>query len=151
MSCDPDAILDYLDDLLPPEERQLLERHLLECDACARLHRQQQIVDRVVVQEMVEDEIAPLTDDEMEGLLVGLPPQQASWKDRVAHFAPRVGLALAAAAAAAFLLVPRPVVDPSPHPVAIHEAPPQERVEMRLDTGDPKIQVVWVMDRNLQL
>ena len=149
MSCDPDAILDYLDGLLPPEERQLVEQHLQECDTCGSLLRQQQVVDRVVVQELVADEVTPLTDAEMESLLAGVP--RMTWRDRVVHLAPRVGLAVAAAAVAAFLLVPRPVVDPAPHPVATHEAPAQERLEMRLSTGNPTIQVVWVMDRNLQL
>jgi len=151
MSCDPDAILDYLDGGLSPVERERLERHMQQCEACARLLEQQQIVDQAVVRDLREDVPERLSDAEMESLLSALPRPEVPWRDRLIHVVPRAGLVLAAAAAVAFLLVPRPAVDPGPRPDVLLEPPVQDRVELRMSTGDPTIQVVWVMDRNLQL
>jgi anti-sigma factor RsiW len=75
---------------------------------------------------------------------------------------PGWGWALAASAAAALLALalllpgrgPRelgPDAGPAPAPAEVARAAFPERFELRLATADPKIKVVWVFDKNLEL
>ena len=62
-----------------------------------------------------------------------------------------VVLALAAVVLLALLLKPSPPGEEStqpPSPAAIAEA--SERVEIRMATGNPSIQVIWVMSKDVE-
>jgi predicted anti-sigma-YlaC factor YlaD len=145
MSCDHGTLLDYLDGELDATAEGRVEHHLEGCEACRRWMERQRVVDRVVLDELAEP--ATLSDTELREMLDALP--QPRRRSNIVRLGAPLGLALAAAAALSLLLVPEPMVESSTPEVAQPEA--QDRVEMRLSTGDPSIQVVWIMDRNLDL
>jgi anti-sigma factor RsiW len=145
MSCDHGLLLDYLDGELDVAAAGRAERHLEECDACRKWVERQRVVDRAVAANLPEPE--PLSDAELREMIDALPhPRRRS---NIVRLGAPLGIALAAAAALSMLLVPEPMVESSPPEVAHPDS--QDRVEMRLSTGDPSIQVVWIMDRNLDL
>ncbi len=117
------------------------EEHGVEaCEDCR--------LDALIEQTLREDEPAPLSDAELADMLAAIPEETSP---RVVRLWPRVALAVAAAAAAVFLLLPRGGVDTPPAPVEIAQPEDSRRVEMRLATGDPSIQVIWVMDSEFEL
>ncbi len=146
MSCDESLLLDYLDGELDAAAAENVERHVEGCEACRGLLERQRIVDDVVLQNLSEAD--PLSDAELSEMIDTLPAPRR--RSNIVRFGAPLAVALAAAAAFSMLLVPEPMLET---PSAPEAAPPviQDRVEMRLSTGDPSIQVVWVMDRNLDL
>ncbi len=144
MSCDHGLLLDYLDGELDVAAEDRVEHHLEGCDACRKWAERQRIVDRAVATNLPDPE--PLSDAELREMLDALPQPRRS---NIVRLGAPLGIALAAAAALSMLLVPEPMVESSPPEVAQPDS--QDRVEMRLSTGDPSIQVVWIMDRNLDL
>ncbi len=100
---------------------------------------------------------SPLTDAELDRLLAAIPepvPERPTWAR---------GLGWAAIAAAAVLAVwllpqqggePGAPLEAEPTPAAIADATPSEppqRIEMRLATADPSIEIVWVIDSDFEI
>jgi len=152
MSCDPDRLLDHLDGALDGPDRTALEAHLEGCPACrAELAELRRATD-LAAAALRDDEVEPLREPELRAMLDALPEATGATGDgRVVRLFPRVAaaVAVAAALAACLLLVlrgPEPTQAPLPP-----EAPPQERMEIRMATGNPSVQVIWVMSRDLEL
>ncbi len=88
----------------------------------------------------------PLSEAELERLLGGLPD--------VAPPRPRRWLWAAAAAVLAIGLLNLPPSTDQPEfgePVAIRAVHEPERIEIRMATSDPSIEVVWVMSEDFEL
>ena len=149
MSCDEARLLDYLDGELDGDERREVELHVERCRDCRTLIRRQQIADEAVSNAMAE--VPPLSAAEVRDLVAETMQQRRPVRGRVIRLVPRIAL-VAAAAAVALALTVRPGHDSTPgvDAVAVDTAEPR-RVEMRLATGDPSIQVVWIMDSELEL
>jgi anti-sigma factor RsiW len=60
-----EIVSDYLDDVLPPAERQEFERHLVACDGCTAYLEQMRTTVKVAGRLHVDEVPAPL----LEGLL----------------------------------------------------------------------------------
>jgi hypothetical protein len=116
------------------------EHGVVACEACR--------LDALIEETLRADEPDPLTEAELASMLAAVPEETSA---RVVRLWPRVALAVAAAAAVMLLLLPRGGVDTPPAPVEIAEPEDPRRVEMRMATGNPSIQVIWVMDSEFEL
>lgn len=103
-----------------------------------------------VIRRLAEEQApAPPTGDELSALLEGLPAVPVRRR-----FAGWGAVAAALLAVAAFTWL-GPVEPPTENPAAsiddVTASPEPRRVEIRMATGDPSIQVVWVMSEDLEL
>ena len=157
MRCDHDLLLDHLDGELDGERASEVEDHLAHCEACraaADAYRQ----DLALVGDAFADDPADaLADAELDALLsapeLGEETAGAGRLLGLPIRPPRgaVVLALAAVVLLALLLKPSPPTEVSTHtpsPAAVAEA--SERVEIRMATGNPSIQVIWVMSKDVE-
>lgn len=157
MRCDHDLLLDHLDGELDAVHATEMEDHLALCETCraaAAAYRR----DLARVQEALADDSADaLTDAELDALLsapeLGAETANTGRLFGLSMRPPRaaVALALAAMVLLALLLKPSPPGEVSTHappPEAVAEA--SERVEIRMATGNPSIQVIWVMSKDVE-
>ncbi len=156
MRCDHDLLLDYLDGELDGARRREVEEHLASCDDCRRAAEAYEADLALVDEALGAGDDDPLTDVELEALLAApdLQEDAASTEPRrrplFGHPRAVAALALAASVAAALLLMPPPSEETytiPPSPAAVAEA--DERVEIRMATGNPSIQVIWVMSKDV--
>ncbi len=152
MSCDPDRLLDHLDGALDERAQAELDDHLAGCPACRDELRALRRATALAAEAVRADAPVPLRDDELRAMLAALPaePDRAARRDRIVRLMPRVVVAATAAALAATLLLVLRGPEPAPTPHG-PELPPQEQVEIRMATGNPSVQVIWVMSRDLEL
>lgn len=154
MSCDPDRLLDHLDGELDAGSRAEVEAHLETCAVCRAELAELRRVTALAREAVRDDQVAPLTGGELRAMLDALSDDTATPAERhdnVVRLAPRVAAVAAVVAALAAVLVlalrgPLPTLAPLPA-----EPPAQERMEIRMATGNPSVQVIWVMSRDLEL
>ncbi|MDP7113882.1 MAG: zf-HC2 domain-containing protein [Myxococcota bacterium] len=157
MRCDHDLLLDHLDGELDGARAVEMDEHLAGCESC---RAEAEAYDRDLG--LVQDALAAtdddsLTDAELSALLSA--PELCDAPARPHRLfglplrPPRTAavLALAAAVLLALLLNVPPseeVSTTSLPPTAVAKA--DERVEIRMASGNPSIQVIWVMSKDVQ-
>jgi anti-sigma factor RsiW len=157
MRCDHDLLLDHLGGELEGARALEMDEHLAGCESC---RAEAEAYDRDLG--LVRDALAAtdddtLTDAELAALLSS--PELSDEPTTIQRLfglplrPPRAAavLALAAAVLLALLLNVPPseeVSTNSPLPTAVAKA--DERVEIRMATGNPSIQVIWVMSKDVQ-
>jgi anti-sigma factor RsiW len=157
MRCDHDLLLDHLDDELDGTRALEMDEHLAGCEAC-RAEAEAYRRDLALVRDALADtDETPLTDAELDALLSAPELRDAPGAPqrlfKLPLRPPRVAavLALAAAVLLALLLIrppPEEVSRTALPPTAIAKA--DERVEIRMATGNPSIQVIWVMSKDVE-
>jgi hypothetical protein len=96
-----------------------------------------------------EQALAPLSADELDGLLSGLPAVPR--RRRFTGWGVAAAAMLAIAAFTWLGTTELPPENPAPSIADVTASPEPRRVEIRMATGDPSIQVVWVMSEDLEL
>jgi hypothetical protein len=100
-----------------------------------------------VIRQLADEQLPePLSEAELSQLLGGLPnvaaPRSRSWKWVTAAALLAVGL----------LNLPQRLDEPEfEQPVVVHAVQEPERIEIRMATSDPSINVVWVMSEDFEL
>lgn len=155
MRCDHDLLLDLLDGELDGARRREVEEHLASCEDCRRAAEAYESDLALVGEALGAGGDGALSDAELDALLSApelREDAETTGRPRRLFRHPRAvaALALAACVAAALLLMPPPAEEAftiPPSPAAPVEA--DERVEIRMATGNPSIQVIWVMSKDV--
>lgn len=157
MRCDHDLLLDLPDGELDEARRREVEEHLASCEDCRRAAEAYRADLDLVGEVLDEGDESALTDVELQALLATPElrederTKEGRGRPRIRHPRAVAALALAACVAAALLLMPPPPEETftiPPSPAAVAEA--NERVEIRMATGNPSIQVIWVMSKDIE-
>ncbi len=157
MRCDHDLLLDHLDGETDDARRREVDEHLAGCEACRGVMDAYREDLELVCDAVAEGAPESLTDAELSDLLSTPELREDETRTgrwgRLLPFGPRTAaaLALAACVAAALFLMPPPAEEAStisPTPIAVAEA--DDRVEIRMATGNPSIQVIWVMSKDVE-